>query len=145
MKSNRLAALYNKFMKIHQSIFNHLTILLCYLHFTVQDILLETRIYKKYSSVVLSDTHWTVMVFHCYVKHFYITSLLCCFCTFVTHAVGNFMEKGDLLWQVWWKEVSATGPVSALNIHTGLIMSEAGMHRHSFNTTNQKWMITFLI
>jgi len=57
MKSKWLAALYNKFMKIHESIFNHLTILLYYIHFTVQDISLQTRIYKKYSPVVHIDTH----------------------------------------------------------------------------------------
>lgn len=43
-------------MKIHESILNHLKILLCYLHLIFQDILLQTRIYNKYTPTGLTDT-----------------------------------------------------------------------------------------
>lgn len=83
--------------------------LLYYLHFTVPDISLQTRIYKKYSPVVLIDTHWTVMVFHCYVEHFLhrqsfmLVPHFCNSCCLYLHgkggpAVTGMVERGFSHW-----------------------------------------------
>jgi hypothetical protein len=93
MKSKMLAALYNKLMKIHQSI-SPSDNPLYYLHFTFQDILVQTGIYQKYSPVVLIDTHWTVAISFCYAVHLYIKTFMlvlhfCNICHLYLHIQGG--------------------------------------------------------
>jgi hypothetical protein len=141
MKAMRLAALCNKFMKTHQRLLNHLTILMYYLHLIFQDVLLQTRIYNKYSPVVLTDTCWTTTAFQFVMLNIFTSPILmlvphfgnsCCLHLHATAGpnVTGMVERG----------LCHSINIS-MNIRTGQIMSEEMTLWHSFVKNNQKWII----